>query len=241
MGFFSIMGTSVCVPQATSLLKVCHRAKCLSQNCTDVGCVGWPETLALKLRPARMCCYVQYCPDAPVPIVEWNCGVLGSSSPRSVYVFQPSVVLSEGWPPLLYEFIVICCAKIRSIHVSVSDPLYPKICSLCCLSVCLQLCSWCWRLHHPVGSEWWQAWLLTRERSGGLTCRNVLLPFCKELIKVAMAYSSKRWSWMCMFCTALACHSLSGPWAFLNTFQSFCVGRKNAYCTRSFLTFLAIL
>jgi len=84
--------------------------------------------------------------------------------------------------------------------LSIADPFYPKAHSLCCFSAGVGVhgsaasAGACTTPQlEGIVSEWWQAWPLTREGSGGPTYRNILLPCCKELIKVAMDYSSKRW------------------------------------------------
>lgn len=127
LGFFPAIGTWVYVPQAISSLKVCHRAEYLSQGCTRIGCIGWPETPALRQRQAGICFYANHFLIVPILIVEWSCGVPGSLSLMSVYIFQHSAVLSEGWPPILYETSEIWGAKMRNIHASFcSWPIIPK-------------------------------------------------------------------------------------------------------------------
>lgn len=56
-------------------------------------------------------------PSALIPIVEGSCGLVGNTSPRSLYIFQPLAVCSGSRPLLLYEISMICGAKIRNIPV----------------------------------------------------------------------------------------------------------------------------
>lgn len=221
------MWTWVCAPQATSSLKVCHRAERLSQGCTGVDCVGWPETPFLRQRQARIYCCVQYCPIAPVPIIEWSCGVLGNLSLRSTYIFQPLAVLSEGWPPLSYESSGSCGAKNRNIHVC--------FCSWRFISKGTQCVDWVRVSGFPVRQLMLEAappgsWSVSFQSGGkpgrcaegaqeawptGTFCCLVVRNWLKWQLLV---FPRGGWSWMYMFCTVLACYSLPWTWAFLNIF-----------------------
>lgn len=93
------------------------------------------------------------------PFPLWSiCGVLGSSS---MCIFQPLSVLSEGWPPLLYEISVTCGVKIRNMHVFFCSWTFisndAPFVVLECGCGGLQLCSRSWRLHHhPGGYCFWE-------------------------------------------------------------------------------------
>lgn len=158
-------------PQATPFLKVCHRAKCLSWGCTDVDHIGWLKTLLLRWRQVRIYCCILLCPLALIPIMKGNYGLVGSTSPKSMYIFQPLAVWSRSWPLLLYKISMICGAKIGNIHVmseGVRDLSYAADAGRFNFWVVASLAS---GQKGPRGSDLWEH----------------LFPCCKECLK---------WQWL---------------------------------------------
>lgn len=156
-GCFSALGTWVCAPQATPLLKVCHRAECLSWGCTDVDHREWLKPLHLRWRQVRIYCCIPPCPLALIPIVDGSCGLVGNTSSRSMYIFQPLAVWLGSWTLLLYEISGICGAKIRNICVM------SGVWGAAAMQLVLE----------GLISEWWQAWPMVRKGPGGLTYRKI--------------------------------------------------------------------
>lgn len=110
-------------------------AEGMSQSRVPVNglCWCWPHRVTQNPAPEveasqDILLYASF-PLALIPVMEGSCGLVGSTSPRSMYIFQSMAVWSGSWPLILYDISMICGAKIRNIKVFFC---WVRVCVGCC-------------------------------------------------------------------------------------------------------------